>query len=558
MGYRYEVSAILENGRAKVVVIHDLNGDDYKPSESPDHHTVTAKYDKWYTFDITVSDACAPNNVEVAAAIRYELETNFGAKDVKVDFDANKVVTVSWTAPGGEVVTLSVERKTLVVNYFRHITVNSSKVKIGANTTVDDVLKEVLNLDNGDYSTYFTNYPTLKVTWRDRNGDETVDWSAKSTIAGYAVDGNVGVVDTGKGDVIAIESGYVSANIKGSYSERVDAVKEIISNPSASAVNSELSPAANEVAVSDGVKAGTSMEQKSENSFVIALSGTADNTESKGFASALGTDASGAALKTDTHVVVPVTFKIPADAKAIQTNNGTKVALDESEIAAGEKTVYFILKIVNGKVTSENKSITWYADAEGNTKMGETITYRMDASNVKLKSAEAVEDVKEAISDPTEDIKIGDTPVTQTVTQGLSVTSDGTTISITNQSGAYKPSEHSGDTWATTWGFNADNYKPATHVCVIKVFKAPVGAGGCRVVFGESMQTGGNKYDLTGEEDKDMVIAVPVPISGNMKQVITIQWYSDGACTKAMGDLINYTFDASGLNVDRTVPSSED
>ena len=55
-----------------------------------------------------------------------------------------------------------------------------------------------------------------------------------------------------------------------------------------------------------------------------------------------------------------------------------------------------------------------------------------------------------------------------------------------------------------------------------------------------------------------MVIAVPVPISGNMKQVITIQWYSDGACTKAMGDLINYTFDASGLNVDRTVPSSED
>nr|WP_325297853.1 S-layer homology domain-containing protein [uncultured Dysosmobacter sp.] len=111
--YDYEVSAILVNGAATVVVIRDLNSDGYKVDHTTDHdHVVEAVYDRNYTYTIKVSDYCAPTYMEIADAIKEEMES-LRATDITVTFDSKGITEVTYTTQAGTPVTLSLASGTL-------------------------------------------------------------------------------------------------------------------------------------------------------------------------------------------------------------------------------------------------------------------------------------------------------------------------------------------------------------------------------------------------------------------------------------------------------------
>ena len=128
--YDYEVSAILENGAATVVVIRDLNNDGYKVVRpSTDDHTVTASYDGFHTFTITIDDGCTPNNVEVADAIKAELTgSKWNASDVTVKYDANDVTEVSFITANGTPMLLTKSSGNLTVKFALKLVVNGKTV----------------------------------------------------------------------------------------------------------------------------------------------------------------------------------------------------------------------------------------------------------------------------------------------------------------------------------------------------------------------------------------------------------------------------------------------
>ena len=113
--YDYEVSAIIEDGGATVVVIRDLNDDGYNVVRPSTHdHIVTASYDGRSTYTISVSDLCQPTYIEVADAIKEEMES-LGATDVTVDFDADGITEVTFVTKNGTPVGLSVANGNLTV-----------------------------------------------------------------------------------------------------------------------------------------------------------------------------------------------------------------------------------------------------------------------------------------------------------------------------------------------------------------------------------------------------------------------------------------------------------
>ena len=105
--YWFEVSAVIDNYVADVVIIRDLieAGVTVTPPTAGDHHVVTADYDGRTTFTISITDGCAPTYMEIADAITETLEDE-DATNIDVVFDATGIKSVSFTTARGTDVTL--------------------------------------------------------------------------------------------------------------------------------------------------------------------------------------------------------------------------------------------------------------------------------------------------------------------------------------------------------------------------------------------------------------------------------------------------------------------
>ena len=129
-GYNFEVSAIMDNYGASVVVIRDLNeaGATVTPPTAGDHHTVTALYDGRTTFTITIDDGCTPTYMEIADAITETLEEQ-NATNIDVVFNASGIQSVSFTTARGTDVTLDMASG-LVITTEHTFSVNDMDEKV--------------------------------------------------------------------------------------------------------------------------------------------------------------------------------------------------------------------------------------------------------------------------------------------------------------------------------------------------------------------------------------------------------------------------------------------
>ena len=190
--YDYEVSAILDDGGATVVVIRDLNSDGYNVVRPSTHdHIVTASYDGRSTYTITVSDYCEPTYMEIADAIKAEME-RLNATDVTVTFGANSITEVTYTTQAGTPVTLSLASSTLNIvvenitseaidsaeadGYTFVGTVTSDKDTVTFSATGTDLMNDVARFLGGLYRS--GNASTIKF-----NGDTYV-WDTTEHLQG--------------------------------------------------------------------------------------------------------------------------------------------------------------------------------------------------------------------------------------------------------------------------------------------------------------------------------------------------------------------------------------
>ena len=162
--YDYQVAMLIENARATTVIIRDMVDTYEAPVVVTDHH-VTASYDGFHTFVITIDDGCTPNNVEIANAIKAELTSSkWDCSDVSVKFDVtNGVTEVSFVTATGTPVTLN-DTSGLAINYSLALEVNGNTVTVGPNATLANVRK--LSAIQAAAS---ASGPWAKVT--DRNGN---------------------------------------------------------------------------------------------------------------------------------------------------------------------------------------------------------------------------------------------------------------------------------------------------------------------------------------------------------------------------------------------------
>ena len=164
--YNYQVAMLIENARATTVIIRDTVDTYETPVVVTDHH-VTASYDGFHTFVITIDDGCTPNNVEIANAIKAELTSSkWDCSDVSVKFDGNnKVTEVSFVTATGTPVTLN-STTGLTINYSLALEVNGNTVTVGPDTLANVRKLSAIQAAAG------ASGPWAKVTDRDGNTRE--------------------------------------------------------------------------------------------------------------------------------------------------------------------------------------------------------------------------------------------------------------------------------------------------------------------------------------------------------------------------------------------------
>ena len=194
--YNYQIAMMIENARATTVIVRDMV-DTYEEPVLPTDHTVTAAYDGFHTFTITIDDGCTPNNVEVANAIKAELTSaKWDCTDVSVKFDAsNNVTEVAFTTETGTPVVLNDDTAGLDVVYRVALDVDGKDKIIEGDGSLADAQKLLTIAKKVGKSALADRGVYAKVT--DRDGTERF-------VATY--DGTIGKDD------VSVEFGYTAVN----------------------------------------------------------------------------------------------------------------------------------------------------------------------------------------------------------------------------------------------------------------------------------------------------------------------------------------------------------
>ena len=351
------------------------------PSPSPS--TISLLFNlyfiKKFIVTITINDACTPNNVEIAAAIRYELETNHSASNVDVKFKDNKVEEVSWTAPGGERITLTVTSGNLTVNIFRTIKFNDKDVRIGATTTYNDIY--LASRDNTD----FTKYPYVKIIfYGDSQPAEVYQWN--STFQGYVVDPQIGKPGYNNGahtDVIAIETGYMdpAGTLTAEKAQAaIEEAKQATSEVDMSGASSSNGGDGKLPSGCLGAPAGVDVEVRNG---TVYVSGTwaPGSSGSHTWGSGTGWGFNDTLYNDQDNFLVPYVFKIPEGAKSMKRTSPDSMLYDYSSWGFDQDVMGFMVDkddVARGYAESK---VLWYADAAGTILMGESVI-RIDLSNL--------------------------------------------------------------------------------------------------------------------------------------------------------------------------------
>ena len=366
--YNYEISAILTGGDASVVIIHDLNGDGYTPGVDNGEHKVTATYDKYHTFTVTINDGCTPNNVEIAAAIRYELETNHGGSNVSVNFKDNKVEEVSWTAPGGERVTLTVSGGNLTVKMFRQVAVNGKNMPITSGTTWAGLLT--------DCGTDFTKFPYVKTT----SWSGTEQYFKYSDIANGVVDTDITTPNSNSGiDWIAVDTGYMTASgmntteAQAAIAEAKQATKVVGKGVSQSNGHDGKLPSG-----CPGAPAGVSVDVRNG---TVYVSGTwaPGSATSYTWGSGTGWGMNQSLYNDATHFMVPFVFEIPEGAYFMERTKPDSMYYDYHDV--DQDVMGFMVSKEDVARGYGECHVNWYADANHTILMGST-TWTIDLSGL--------------------------------------------------------------------------------------------------------------------------------------------------------------------------------
>ena len=378
--FHYECSAILTNGQATVVVIHDMNGDGYAPGEIATDHVVTAEYDGFHTFTITISDTCVPNYPEIADAIKKELEgKDWNATDVTVTFDTAGITKVTFKTAVGVPVTL--EKGTgLTIDVVKSFMLNGETKVVDFSSYVAGTTDVANLIDDGEGGSYDAD-TTLAATPYSKVVFQNPKTGAKRT-AYMALSDTLNATELVT--LVSIDTGYVTNNgMKAEETQEIVDEIEISGGPlaeDAGTINSLgdrwMKPDANLNVVPDN---DSNIVTISGN---IAMSGANDFTGTPWFfTSGEGTTAN--------HFLAIVSLPKP-------TGDGIPTALYAKRVSDGK--VYTVASnseglsvallvpynSATGKATApSNLEFAWYADAACKVLLG-TVQYSFDVSGVNV------------------------------------------------------------------------------------------------------------------------------------------------------------------------------
>ena len=377
--FHYECSAILTNGQATVVVIHDMNGDGYTTPDVVTDHIVTADYDGFTTFTITISDTCIPNYPEVADAIKKELEgQDWDATDVTVTFDSTGITKVTFTTKNGVPVTLDKASGTLTLKYFKTVELNGEmKVTAATNVVVNKTIANVIDSlkGSGTATTDYAATPYSKVIFQNpKTGAKSIKYMklTDTLTADQAV------------TLISIETGYVTSNgMKAEETQEIVDEIEISGGPlseDAGTINSInntwMKPDTNLNVVPDN---DSNIVTISGN---IAMSGANNFTGSPWFFT-LGEGTTANHFLAIVSLPKPTGDGIPTALYAKRVSDGKVYT-----VAASSEGLSVALLVpyssATGKATApSNLEFAWYADSACNVLLG-TVQYSFDVSGVNV------------------------------------------------------------------------------------------------------------------------------------------------------------------------------
>ncbi len=362
--YNYTISAVVDGTGATTVVIYDRTNTYEAPEEITDHK-VTATYDGFNTFDITVSDTCVPNYVEIADAIKKELEgANWNAKDVTVTFDTNGITEVTFTTPAGVPVTLK-DGSGLTIDVVNSFKLDNEvkEVDFSSFTAGSSDVANLINAAEGgnyDADTALAETPYSKVTFQNpKTGAKTSKFMALSDT----------FTATELVTLVSIETGYLTADGL-SAEEAAELVKNNIDNAECFTKDNYPIQGSNG-AIAPNVTTSISGSK-------VTLTGEYTKNSSIDYTQAPWYYPAG--NTGEKSMLVAVGFYGPKGAKGATTGNGVKY----SHATQLDLLMGVLVPLDTKKTTFE---IQWYVDEACTIPMGGAIEYTFDGSAVKVKEA---------------------------------------------------------------------------------------------------------------------------------------------------------------------------